>query len=151
MHRALSLGLALLCLAACPKKEEPARAPPAAPAQPVYPPPTPRIAQAECEFIGDWSPGEVKAAKVIFTVQNEPCLPVPEKPTRHGESVLTTPGKFFTELFVAQGTMGHVCLYGLDERGKVVGAAAWEKNPTKMEGQDDLVFPDIKLTLQKVP
>jgi len=77
----------LMC--ACPKKSEDApktAAPP--PATVVKPPPK----TAEVEFFGEWKAGGVKAAKVIFVAQAEPCTPVPEKATRDGEQNLHAEG-----------------------------------------------------------
>jgi hypothetical protein len=125
---------------------------------PAAQPPPPAVApgpkehreKAEVEFIGTWSPGAVKAAKVLFVAQAEPCLPVPEKPTRYGETVLKTPGDFFDEYFIPQDSRGHLCLYGYDEAGQVVGAAAWEKNPLRFLGEGEIVFAGINLTLAEV-
>jgi hypothetical protein len=75
---------------------------------------------------------------------------VPGKPTRYGEEPLKAPGDFFAEFFIAQDTRGHVCVYGLDEQGTVVGAASWEKNPLRFFGEGEVVFANIDLTLAPV-
>lgn len=103
---------------------------------------------AEVEFFGTWAPGEVKAAKVIFVAQREPCAPVPDKPTRLGEEVLKAPGSLFAEFFIPQGTVGHACVYGLDEAGKVVGVASTTGNPMTFEGDGEVVKSNLSFTLQ---
>lgn len=119
--------------------------PPSEPAAPVE-----HREKAEVELAGSWKPGDVKAAKVLFVAQAEPCLPVPEKPTRYGETALKEPGDFFDEYFIPQDSRGHVCLYGYDEAGKVVGVASWEKNPLRFFGEGEVVFAGINLTLAEV-
>jgi hypothetical protein len=106
--------------------------------------------KAEVEFVGTWSAGEVKAAKVIFVTQSEPCLPVPEKPTRFGEAKLDVgaPGPLFAEFYIPQGTKGHSCLYGLDEAGKVVGAADSTQNPMTFEGEGEVVKTKLAYVLK---
>lgn len=126
-------------------------APPARPPVPDRAPgPTVHHEKAEVELGGTWSPGAVKAAKVLFVAQAEPCLPVPEKPTRYGETTLKAPGEFYDEYFIPQDSRGHLCLYGYDEAGKVVGAASWEKNPVRFLGEGEIVFAGINLTLAEV-
>jgi hypothetical protein len=126
-------------------------APPAATPPPAAPTRPARQELAEVEMGGTWSPGEVKPAKVLFTAQLEPCLPVPEKPTRYGEKVLKEPGGFFDEYFIPQDSKGHLCLYGLDEAGTVVGAASYAKNPLRFWGQGEIIYTDVDFTLAPVP
>ncbi|MFZ5440083.1 MAG: hypothetical protein ACOZQL_08745 [Myxococcota bacterium] len=103
---------------------------------------------AEVEFFGTWSPGEVKAARVIFVAQAEPCVPVPDKPTRFGEEKMKAPGNLFAEFFIPQGTKGNACLYGLDDAGKVVGVANTTGNPMTFEGEGEVVKSNLSFTLQ---
>lgn len=139
---------------ATPSAGAPLAAAPTPPAQPpapaAAPGPTVHREKAEVELGGTWSLGAVKAAKVLFVAQAEPCLPVPEKPTRYGETTLKAPGEFYDEYFIAQDSRGYVCLYGYDEAGKVVGAASWEKNPLRFLGEGEIVFAGINLTLAEV-
>ena len=129
----LALALALVaCLCACPKKDE--RKLPVA------------SNDAEVEFTGKWSAGTVTAASVVFVAQLEPCLPVPEKPTRLGEEKLAQPGTLFAEFFIKQGTVGHACLYAKDAAGQLVGAAAFPGNPLTFKGGGEVVFKgDVEL------
>ncbi len=104
--------------------------------------------KAEVEFFGSWSPGEVKAAKYVFVAQAEPCLPVPEKPTRYGQETLARPGPLFAEFYVPQGTKGHACVYGLDETGKVVSAADSTQNPLTFKGEGEVIFGKLDYALK---
>lgn len=133
--------LVLLSLSACPKKDESKPAPAAKGGS----------STAEVEFLGKWSPGGVQAAKVVFVAQVEPCLPVPEKPTRYGEQKLDVPGNLFAEFFPDQGSKGHACVYAYDASGKVVGAASTAQNPMTFEGKGEVVKSDLSFELQPVP
>lgn len=103
--------------------------------------------KAEVEFFGSWSAGEVKAAKYVFVAQAEPCTPVPEKPTRYGEEKLGAPGPLFAEFYIPQGTVGHTCVYGLDEEGKVVSAAGSTQNPMTFKGEGEVIFGKLDYAL----
>lgn len=103
--------------------------------------------KAEVEFFGSWETGGVKAEKVMFVAQLEPCAPVPDKPTRLGEQVLETPGPLFAEFFIAQGTTGHACVYGFDGSGTVVGVAGSTQNPMRFEGAGEIIFGRLGYTL----
>ncbi len=103
--------------------------------------------KAEVEFFGNWNPGEVKAAKYVFVAQAEPCVPVPEKPTRFGEATLDKPGPLFAEFYIPQGTIGHGCVYGLDETGKVVSAASSTQNPMTFKGEGEVIFGKLDYAL----
>ncbi|MBL8910763.1 MAG: hypothetical protein JNM17_08690 [Archangium sp.] len=105
--------------------------------------------KAEVEFFGTWKlAGEVKPAKVIFVAQLEPCAPVPDKPTRLGEAALKEPGPLFAEFFIPQGTVGHACVYGLDETGKVIAVASDAQNPMTFQGEGEVVKAKLDYTLQ---
>lgn len=104
--------------------------------------------KAEVEFFGTWSAGEVKAARYLFVAQAEPCLPVPEKPTRFGEEKLAKPGPLFAEFYVPQGTKGHACVYGVDEAGQVVSAADSTQNPMTFQGEGEVIFGKLDYALK---
>lgn len=140
MHR-VTIAL-LVVLAGCEKSKAPS--PAAAPSKKEL-----RAAgNAEVEFFGTWAPGEVKAARVIFVAQTEPCAPVPDKPTRLGEEAMKAPGNLFAEFFVPQGSKVHVCLYGLDDAGKVVGVATTPQNPMTLEGEGEVIKSNLDFTLK---
>ena len=138
-----TLLLALVVVAATSSCEKSKTAPSAAAAPKVE-----KSGQAEVEFFGSWSTGEVKAARYVFVAQAEPCLPVPEKPTRYGESALEKPGPLFAEFYVPQGTKGHACVYGLDEGGKVVSAATSTQNPMTFQGEGEIIFGKLAYELK---
>ena len=104
--------------------------------------------KAEVEFFGNWSEGEVKASKYVFVAQAEPCTPVPEKATRFGEEALTKPGPLFAEFYIPQGTVGHACVYGLDEAGKIVSAANSTQNPMTFKGEGEVIFGKLDYALK---
>jgi hypothetical protein len=146
--RTLLLALLVATIAGCEKSKAP---PPAAAAAPFAEKRLKDSAgKAEVEFFGSWSAGEVKAAKVVFVVQAEPCLPVPEKPTRFGETKMDGPGPLFAEFYIPQRTKGHSCLYGLDETGKVVSAADSTQNPMTFEGEGEVMKAKLSYELKAV-
>ena len=104
--------------------------------------------KAEVEFFGTWVAGEVKAAKYVFVAQAESCVPVPEKPTRYGETKLDAPGPLFAEFYIPQGTRGYACVYGLDESGKVVSVAGAKQNPMAFEGNGEVVKSKLEFSLK---
>jgi hypothetical protein len=134
-----------------PQPVSPAASQPALP-----PPPAPKpehaalTGDAEIEMIGEWQPGKVKAKAVVFVAQPDPCMPVPETTKRLGEANLTKPGAFFAEFFIPQGTKGHLCAYATDKKGRIVGAAAYAKNPVLFQGAGDIIIRDIDLQLRPV-
>ncbi len=138
-----ALVVLLLCGVWGCKKEPAPAAPPKAPGLPK-----PRTDQAEVEIGGTFSPGATHPAKVWLAVLDAPCLPVPAEAKVIGRAVPTNE-RFFLEIFVPQGTQGYICLYGLDEAGKVIAAAAYEKNPFVMKGEGE-VEASMKLELKAV-
>lgn len=107
-----------------------------------------KVDKAEVEFFGTWEPGEVKAAKYVFVAQVEPCVPVPEKPTRFGETKLDKPGTLFAEFYIPQDSTGHTCVYGLDEAGKIISAAGSTQNPMTFKGNGEVVFGKLDYALK---
>lgn len=140
--RALLALFLLLSLLGCPQSKSPTGAPGERARKEK------RAQAAEVEFFGKWEAGEVKAAKVVFVAQAEPCTPVPEQPTRFGEQAMEKPGPLFAEFFIPQGTKGHGCLYGLDEAGKVVGVAGSDQNPMTFQGEGEVVFGKLDYVLR---
>ena len=146
--RTILVALLLVTGAACEKSK--------APRAEIAPAVTPQKKEkggdgkAEVEFFGTWSAGEVKAAKVLFVTQSEPCLPVPGTPTRFGEAKLDAPGPLFAEFYIPQGTKGHSCVYGLDESGKVIGAADSSQNPMTFEGEGEVMKAKLEYVLKAV-
>jgi hypothetical protein len=135
MIRAIAVAV-LLFVAAC-KKDEPRGLPKA------------KAGLAEVEVSGTFDKGTTTPKSVQIVVLDTPCLPVPAGAKVMAHEAAAASGQFFVELFVPQGTNGHICLYGLDENGKVVAAAAWGKNPFVMKGEGE-VEAHVTLTLQAV-
>ena len=127
--RLLMLLVSVLVLAGCPAKKK-------------------KMSTAEVEFLGSWNAGDVKFATATFVAQREPCVPVPEKPTRFGEMKMGAPGPLFAEFFITQGETGHACLYAFDESGKVVGVASSKQNPLTFEGAGEVMFSKLDFALQ---
>jgi len=138
MIRPFTLSILLLGVAC--KKDEPAK---------PRGLPQAKVALAEVEVSGSYQAGTTTPKTVQIAVLDAPCLPVPAGAKVMGHEVAAASGQFFVELFVPQGTAGHICLYGLDEGGKVIAAAAWEKNPFVMKGEGE-VEAHVVLTLQPV-
>jgi hypothetical protein len=145
--RTLTFTLILIVTASCEKSKAPAQ-PEAAPVQAKKTEKIDTAGKAEVEFFGNWSAGEVKAASFVFVAQAEACLPVPEKPTRFGEQKLEKQGPLFAEFFIPQGTVGHACVYGLDEAGKVVSAANSTQNPMSFKGEGEVIFGKLDYALK---
>jgi hypothetical protein len=160
--RALVALLACL-LVACPKKkEEPAPAPAVETAKPVEPrlplPESPRTAaavaqrpDAEVEVVGQWRSKVPGAKQHVAVAQVEPCVPVPARPTRFGEAATLEGEGFFVEYFMPQGTRAHVCLYALDEKGAVVGAATVPDTPRVFEGLGELMVGPHRVEVLPLP
>lgn len=148
--RTLSFALVIAVASSCEKSKAPvADAPKAAPVE-VKKVKSDTAGKAEVEFFGNWNPGPVQAAKYVFVAQAEPCLPVPEKPTRYGEATLDKPGPLFAEFYIPQDTVGHACMYGLDATGKVVSAANSTQNPMTFKGEGEVIFGKLDYKLEAV-
>lgn len=139
--RTLCVAVLIVTFCSCEKSKAPASAPVEAKKKDT-------AGKAEVEFFGTWAAGEVKAAKYVFVAQAEPCVPVPEKPTRYGEAKLDAPGPLFAEFYIPQGTQGHACVYGLDESGKVVSAADSTQNPLTFKGEGEVIFGKLDYALK---
>lgn len=144
--RILAVALLIVTVSACEKS----KVPPVGAAAPVEVKKEKfdTTGKAEVEFFGTWSAGDVKAATYVFVAQAEPCLPVPEKPTRYGEEKLKAPGPLFAEFYIPQGATGHACIYGLDEGGKVVSASTTGQNPLTFKGEGEVIFGKLDYALK---
>ena len=130
--------VAVLLLCACPKKGESGKAGEDKPVNKAKP--------AEVEFFGSVTPGKTKPAKTVFVAQDKPCRPVPAQITAYGKTELTAE-KLFAEYWPAQGTVGHLCAFGLDEAGKVIAVGVYGKNPVTFEGEGEVIFDHVDLEL----
>lgn len=102
---------------------------------------------AECEFGGTLDLGELKPARTVFTLSKAACDAADFEAMK---SVELKPGGFFAELFLPQGTVVNLCAFALDDKGQVIGTAAYAKNPVKLEGQGEVVTNPIEFKLAKV-
>ena len=62
---------------------------------------------------------------------------------------LGTTSPYFIEVFVPQGSTGHVCAWALKD-GKVLAFGTTPRNPLKMQGMGEVMFTDLELPLQPV-
>ncbi len=155
---AFVIPAALLVVAGCPEKKEPPRASPApapvaAPAPAVPKPveePLIKDAPAEVELFGTLETGKVSARRYFVYVSQKPCEEADATLLGATEHPAGSAREFFLEIFVPQGTQGHVCAAAVDEKGQQVGLAAYAKNPVVMQGQGEVIFKDVALTLAPV-
>lgn len=139
MRTACAVAVVLL-LSGCPKKDKEARGSDPEAEKPKGKP-------AEVEFFGWVKPGKVTPARTIFVAQAEPCRPVPHEVHPYGKTELTAE-KLFAEYWPEQGTVGHLCAFGLDEKGQVIAAASYAKNPVTFEGEGEVIFDHVELELK---
>ncbi len=57
---------------------------------------------------------------------------------------------FFLEVFVPQGSTGHVCGAGYDEHDKLVLFGAYSGNPLTFRGEGEVTFSQVSVTLVPV-
>ncbi len=55
---------------------------------------------------------------------------------------------FFIEIFVPQGSTGHVCGAALDEQGNVIAFGAYPKNPLTFRGKGEVTFSNVVFVLK---
>ena len=58
---------------------------------------------------------------------------------------------FFLEIFVPQGSTGHVCGAGYDKDGKVVLFGAYPGNPLTFRGKGEVTFSQVTVPLEPLP
>jgi hypothetical protein len=168
--------LTLVLLTGCPA-EKPAAAPPPAEVQPpamkpmearVGPPEAldagavaqpavdagasaaPEPVLVETEIFGVATLGAVKSAKTVLVANKAPCVPVPEQLDVWGVENVAKPAKLFGEVFVADGTPVYFCVYALDAKGAVVGAAQEAGSPRTIVGPEEVMLKDVRFTLEPV-
>jgi hypothetical protein len=107
------------------------------------------VPDAAVEFFGTIDPGKLKPARIVFLVTRGPCEEKSEE-LDVIEQQDVNPGKLFTEMFFPQGTVGHLCAVALDAKGKLIGFAAFAKNPVTFEGQGEVEVRDVDLKLTGV-
>jgi hypothetical protein len=108
-------------------------------------------AKAEVEITGTLK-APMRTKKFVAFVATEPCDPkVGAKKALH--TVAIDPNvsmNFFLEVFVPQGSTGHVCGAGYDERDKLVLFGAYSGNPLTFRGEGEVSFSQVSVTLAPV-
>lgn len=142
MRLSMPLVVSLALLTGCPKKnEEPA----ARPAE--VKPAAPAVKTAEVEFFGAVHLGKVTAARTVFVAMKEPCVPVLAQAHIYGQTQVDS-DKLFAEYFAPQGSVAHLCAFGFNDQGEVVAAATYAKNPVTFQGEGEVIFGNVDLTLE---
>jgi hypothetical protein len=143
MHARVLLALGVLALFSCAKKD--AGAPPVGPGGPggASGPGGPDLAEVEMSGMIESSAG----GRLVFFVAAEPCDV--ERPVKvlGSKMPLQAAGSFFHEIFVPQGTMGHICAAAVDG-DKVVGLGRERRNPFKMQGRGEVDIHGLKIVVE---
>jgi hypothetical protein len=108
-------------------------------------------AKAEVEITGTLK-APMRTKKFVAFVAKEPCDPkVGAKKSLH--TVAIDPNvsmNFFLEVFVPQGSTGHVCGAGYDEHNKLVLFGAYSGNPLTFRGEGEVTFSQVSVTLAPI-
>jgi hypothetical protein len=117
----------------------------------LRPKPPPQMpTEAEVEVIGKLT-GVLPETDLRVTVAKKPCS-ASDSGEPYGVERLKNLGPtspFFIEVFVPQGSTGHVCAYALKD-GKVLAFGTSARNPITMQGMGEVMFTDMELPLQPV-
>jgi len=107
-------------------------------------------AEAEVEVIGKLT-GAPPETDLRVSISKRPCAAAdsgePYGVERTKNLGPTSP--YFIEVFVPQGSTGHVCAWSLKD-GKVVAFGASARNPITMRGLGEVMFTEMELPLQPV-
>src|SRR5215831_7582750 len=93
---------------------------------------------------------KTKPKHLMAYVSKEPCHPS-RGPEGALGSVRIDPNvsmNFFIEIFVPQGSTGHVCAAAMDAQGKVVELGAHAKNPLTFRGRGEVTFSGLMIDLR---
>jgi len=106
---------------------------------------------AEVEITGTLKT-PMRVQKLIAFVGTGPCDP--KKGSRDAlRSVAIDQNvspNFFLEIFVPQGSRGHVCGAGYDKEGKMVLFGAYAGNPLTFRGKGEVTFSQVTIALEPV-
>jgi hypothetical protein len=143
-------ALAIVCLlAACVEPPPPVRdmaKPKVVEATPSPPPAPPLPAKAEVEIVGHIDPPAGQAGTVTIWVTDDECW----KPGAKSFGSSTLNGKsYFVEVFVPQGTKLWVCAALVPPKGPIVWSGAAKGAPFIGQGQGEVEFGNIDVTLAK--
>ncbi len=117
---------------------------PSVAAKPAEPP-------AEIEITGSVQ-SKVKAKKFVVFAAKERC-DATRGTTGAWQKVGIDPNvsmSFFLEIFVPQGTVGHICGAAFDENDKLVGFGAYAKNPVTFQGTGEVSIAGVVIPLKAV-
>lgn len=104
--------------------------------------------RAEVEITGTLKIA-AKPAKLIAFVSRRPCS------VKHLDDALGTvtvdpnvATNFFIEIFVPQGTTGHICAAGLDGSGNAIAFGSYSKNPVTFRGKGEISIAGVIINLK---
>jgi hypothetical protein len=108
-------------------------------------------AKAEVEITGTLK-APMRTKKFVAFVAKEPCDPKvgAKKALRTVAIDPYVSMNFFLEVFVPQGSTGHVCGAGYDEHDKLVLFGAYAGNPLTFRGKGEVAFSQVSVTLEPV-
>ena len=106
---------------------------------------------AEVEITGTLK-APVRAQRLLAFVGTDPCDP--KKGARDAlRSVSIDPNvstNFFLEIFVPQGSRGHVCGAGYDKDGRMILFGAYGRNPLTFRGKGEVTFSQVTIALEPI-
>ncbi len=107
--------------------------------------------KAEVEITGTLK-APMRTKKFVAFVAKEPCDPKvgAKKALRTVAIDPNVSMNFFVEVFVPQGSTGHVCGAGYDEHDKLVLFGAYSGNPLTFRGKGEVSFSQVTVTLEPV-
>lgn len=106
---------------------------------------------AEVEITGSVE-SRVQAKKFVVFAAKEPCDAIRGTTGAWGKVGIdpNVSMSFFLEIFVPQGTVGHICGAAFDEHDKLVGIGAYAKNPVTFEGTGEVSIAQVVIPLKAV-
>lgn len=107
--------------------------------------------EAEVEITGTLK-APIRTKKFVAFVSKEPCDPKAgaKKALRTVAIDPNVSMNFFLEVFVPQGSTGHVCGAGYDEHDKLVLFGAYSGNPMTFRGTGEVTFSQVNVDLEPV-
>jgi len=111
----------------------------------------PAEAKAEVEITGTLK-APLRTKKLMAYVAKHPCDPkLGAKQALRAVAIDPNVSmNFFLEIFVPQGSTGHVCGAGYDERDKLLLFGAYSGNPLTFRGKGEVTFSQVSVSLEPV-
>lgn len=113
-------------------------------------PAAPEERLVETELFGAATLAGIQSVKTVLVANKAPCVPVPEQLDAWGVENVPKPAKLFGEVFVADGKQAFFCVYALDAKGAVVGAAQEAGSPRTIVGPEEVVLKAVRFALKPV-